>query len=1012
MSFHLASPKPGRGGMLRLAAALLVGTSSVAVAVAPAHAQQSNASLRGRVTAEGGASQVTAVNVNTGLTRTVTVAEDGSYQFASLPAGTYRLEVTTPAGVRRTDEFQLLVAQNAVLDFDLTPPEGAAAAPDEVIITGNRIRSMEGGEVGINVTQRMIEQLPQNNRNFLAFAELAPGVQFQSDGQGNTSLRGGAQPTSSINVFIDGVSQKDNVLKNGVTGQDSTQGNPFPQLAIGEYRVISSNYKAEYDEVSSVAITAITKSGTNQFHGEGFVDFTNESLRAPIPTELGGTKVKTEDLQFGGALGGPIIKDVLHFFVAYEGKRRRLPVDVTPGLDRPVTFFPTQYQGYFGPTNSEFNEDLYFGKINFTPTDRDLFEFSVKHRKEGGFNLGSGTLAAESVSSTDNTEWRGLARWEHSGDNWINDLKLSYEDVLWGPVPLLDGNGIQLEYAGPNPSNAAQTQRGTLLTFGGGGNYQEKGQKGWTIQDDFTYTGLEGHTFQVGVKAKWLTLRSLQLNRQNPLYYYNVFYSPTGAAFNDTVPYRVQFGAATGESDPVVESNNFQLGLYVQDDWEVTDRLTLNLGVRWDYEHIPAYLNFVADQRRVDMVTGVTTNAAGQPLYPNLQNADYDIRDYISTGNERKPFLGAFQPRVGFSYEFDEEGRYVLFGGYGRSYDRNRFDFLQQEISNGAYSVRDFRFNTGDPLNACTPSPTCVAWNPIYLTQEGRDQLLAGAPAGGGGEFRFLNNDLKTPYSDQFSLGLRGRFGSVQLESGFSYVASRNGFVYLLGNRRPDGSFFFNNPANPNDAPDSPFGFAPPGYGSIIIGDNGAETDTKSLYLKFTKSYRADSPWSIDATYTYTDATENRNTTDSGAFSLDFPSIDDYPTVQAFGVPRHRFIMAGSVDIPWDLVLSSKILVQSQTQVRELVSSANPFERNIIVADAFGWGKQQVDVALTKYIPLGFLNDDARLRFRVDILNLFNERNYINYVSNPADPRYRERSNLAVGGNVPRTIKLTAGFNF
>src|SRR3546814_16997920 len=118
---------------------------------------------------------------------------------------------------------------------------------------------MEGGEVGTNITQRLIEQLPQNNRNFLAFAELAPGVQFSTDGQGNTSLRGGAQPTASINVFIDGVSQKDNVLKNGVTGQDSTQGNPFPQLAIGEYRVISSNYKAEFDAVSSVAITDRTR---------------------------------------------------------------------------------------------------------------------------------------------------------------------------------------------------------------------------------------------------------------------------------------------------------------------------------------------------------------------------------------------------------------------------------------------------------------------------------------------------------------------------------------------------------------------------------------------------------------------------------------------------------------------------------------------------------------------------------------------------------------------------------
>ena len=178
---------------------------------------------------------------------------------------------------------------------------------------------MEGGEVGVNITQRLIEQLPQNNRNFLAFADLAPGVAVRHRRQRRSPrLQGGAQDSRTVNVFIDGVGQKDYVLKNGVTGQDSTQGNPFPQLAIGEYRVISSNYKAEFDQVSSVAITAVTKSGTNEFHGDAL-----RRLHRPEPARpdarsrmrTGTEKIETEDLQFGGALGGPIIKDVLHFFV-------------------------------------------------------------------------------------------------------------------------------------------------------------------------------------------------------------------------------------------------------------------------------------------------------------------------------------------------------------------------------------------------------------------------------------------------------------------------------------------------------------------------------------------------------------------------------------------------------------------------------------------------------------------------------------------------------------------------
>jgi hypothetical protein len=271
-------------------AALGLGVSAISLSTAiaiPAHAQEVNASLRGTITVEGGASQVTAIEVNTGITRSTTVDSDGSYNFPSLRAGTYRLEVTTPGGVRRTDSFTLTVAQNALLDFDLAAPppqaEGvppAAGGDTDIVVVGTRIRSMEGGEVGANISQRLIDQLPQNNRNFLAFADLAPGVQFITADNGQSRLQGGAQDSRTVNIFIDGVGQKDYVLKNGVTGQDSTIGNPFPQSAIGEYRVISSNYKAEFDQVSSVAITALTKSGTNEFHGDAFVDFTNEKLRA------------------------------------------------------------------------------------------------------------------------------------------------------------------------------------------------------------------------------------------------------------------------------------------------------------------------------------------------------------------------------------------------------------------------------------------------------------------------------------------------------------------------------------------------------------------------------------------------------------------------------------------------------------------------------------------------------------------------------------------------------------
>lgn len=222
----------------KLAIALASGTCMFALSVPLAtsvQAQVSSASLRGKITADSSVSEVTAVEVATGTIRKTPVATNGSYVFASLRPGTYRLELTTPNGVKATEEFTLLVAQEAVLDFDLSSDgtnnvsvAGAVNDQNMIIVSGTRIRTLEGGEVGVNITQRDIEQLPQDNRNFLAFADLAPGVQLV-DPDGQSRIQGGGQNSRTVNVFIDGIGQKDYVLKNGVTGQDSSEGNPFPR---------------------------------------------------------------------------------------------------------------------------------------------------------------------------------------------------------------------------------------------------------------------------------------------------------------------------------------------------------------------------------------------------------------------------------------------------------------------------------------------------------------------------------------------------------------------------------------------------------------------------------------------------------------------------------------------------------------------------------------------------------------------------------------------------------------
>lgn len=302
--------------------------SALMLSMPMAFAQSTGATLRGQVLADSAPAaqaEVTATNTGTGLTRSAQVGANGSYNLAGLPPGTYRIDVTAN-GQTTSETVTLRVGQTANLDLTVggvaeTGPQQATDM-DTVVVTGTRMAETRTSEVATYVSPRQIEMLPQGSRNFLAFADTVPGMTFVERADGSTQLRSGAQSANGVNVYIDGVGQKNYVTKGGVSSQDSTRGNPFPQLAIGEYKVITSNYKAEYNQISSAAVTAVTRSGTNEFEGSFFWDRTGDDWRASTPSELErGEKIPSRSEQYGVALGGPILRDRLHFFVTYEARR-------------------------------------------------------------------------------------------------------------------------------------------------------------------------------------------------------------------------------------------------------------------------------------------------------------------------------------------------------------------------------------------------------------------------------------------------------------------------------------------------------------------------------------------------------------------------------------------------------------------------------------------------------------------------------------------------------------------
>jgi hypothetical protein len=404
---------------------------------------------------------------------------------------------------------------------------------------------------------------------------------------------------------------------------------------------------------------------------------------------------------------------------------------------------------------------------------------------------------------------------------------------------------------------------------------------------------------------------------------------------------------------------------------------------------------------------------AGQTYAQTLAKGGVNINDFISTGNNRHPDKGEIQPRLGFSVDINADQKHVVFGGYGRSYDRDLYDYLQVEETKSALPVLTYYFpNANAPGGGCFGTP-CIPWNPAYLNGLSNLQALSAGNTNGA-EVDMLKNDLKTPYSDQFSIGMRNQLGDWNTSATIARVISKNGFVFTLGNRYPTGAFWMNG--------GQPWGNGIPNYGSLIIGTNGIETKSTQLLLSAEKPYTAESRWGITFAYTFTDAIQNRDATQHYAF--DEENISKYPFITSNVAPRHRFVTSGSIGLPWDFVFASKLTLATPTPVDDVANfgiiypnGANDMPTSSTPKNFFGY--RSLDVQLTKNLNIfGFANAYIRL----DGLNIFNWYNYdptatINNwgsggVPNTTGPlvAYNYANGNITG--VTRTLKLMVGAKF
>lgn len=977
-------------------------------------AQSADATLRGKAPAS---SVVTAKNIATGGTRRTNASADGSFVLVGLPPGTYQVD----AGPGTEKTVTLTVASTASIDLEAAATGGpmTTTTMEGVVVNAQILTEVKTSEVGSTISLHQIQTVPQITRNFLEFADTVPGMVFSVDSSGHTSLQSGGQNASSVNVYIDGVGQKNYVKQGGVAGQFESQGNPFPQLAIGEYKVITSNYKAEYDQISSAAVTAETKSGTNEFHGEVFNTFTDDGLRADTASELAsGRKTLSQEKEYGFAIGGPIIQDTLHFFFTYEAKKYNTPINVTPGVLGTVDghnildLLPPNVEAELGPSSLPFTEDLYFGKIDWEFSDRDRIEVSAKIRREDqADNIGTGQARSGSVLVKNNDD-RIDARWQHSADHWFNELLLTHEKTFNAPTALNNGNGAVyvFQQASRDDNIVSTAAAGPLAT-------QNKGQKGPAIEDNLTFTDLSwrgDHTVKMGAKYKQVDLAAQDSSDANPQFYYDV--NAFGTA---TIPYKAFFTNPVPGLSPVAKSSSKQFGIYVQDDWAVNDKLTLNLGIRWDYEETPSYLDYVTPANVIAALNGPNPDSsapAGQTYAQALALGGVNINDYISNGHNRDAQKNEFQPRLGFSYDLNGDESHVFFGGAGRAYDRTLYDYLQLEQTKAALPQFEMFFNV--PERPCdTSASNCVDWNPNFLNGLSNLQSLVSS-SNAGQEVDMINNKLKTPYSDQFSLGMRNKVGEWNTSAAVARIVSKDGFTFTLGNRYPNGAFWMNG--------GQPWGNGVPGFGGLIIGNSGVETRTTQVLLSADKPYTADEGWGATLAYTYTKATQNRDIKEHYAF--DGATIQDYPFIDSNAASKHRFVASASIDGPWGMLFSGKVTLATPIPNNQFAcynaggtyfpsgSGCMPVAA-IPEGQRFGFGGKifgyrSVDFQATKNFDM---TAGMTLYVRAEFLNVFNFKNYSDY-GNFGNATFRDLyTSYVTSGNitgVPRTIKLSAGFRF
>jgi hypothetical protein len=648
---------------------------ALCLALSATASAQSTATVKGTVTDPQGAvvpnAKVIVHSNATGLERTAQTDSDGNYQIASVPPGVYRIEIQAQGFQGQAiSELNVDVARTVVQNFQLTVGQVAQSV---TVTSDTSVVETATTSVGTVINQRTVQEIPLNGRHFVDLGLLLPGsvtppqngfLSAPLRGQGSFAFNTAGNREDTVNFQINGVNLND-MVQNQITFQPSIN-------TVQEFKADNSTFSAEYGRNSGAVVNIATRSGTNEFHGELFEFLRNDALDARNFFDLKKPPFKRN--QFGFAIGGPLpvpdlrkeptgtfhlAKNKTFFFFSYEGLRQRQGLSLNslvlsdaqrasvtnPVISRLLQFIPransTDSSGnprFIGSATAPVNIDQETIDINHTISTKDAVHgyYAFQRDFRGEPNLQGNTIPGFGDTRHSHRQIFTLNETHTFGPSLVNEARFGFNriHIIFTPNNLLNpadfgiNEGINQSIGLPQINVS-----GNALNFGGPSGFpQGRGDTTFVLSDTLNYQW-GSHALKIGGEFRRFLNNNFNLDT-------GAFVFPSVASF--IAGNASSFTITLGDRPSSISQG--ALGAFVQDNYKLRPNLTLELGLRYDWNMSPTerFNRFVVFDPATDSLARVNNGVA--PVY--------------QTNNKN------FQPRVGFAWDPFKDGKTSLRGAY------------------------------------------------------------------------------------------------------------------------------------------------------------------------------------------------------------------------------------------------------------------------------------------------------------------------------------------------------------